>query len=101
MLNQLRREIESLLTEAAQLPAPLGEQISGQVIAALQHVCGGERVYIPKSDPVAAGVRADFNGTNRVEVCARYAISAATFYRIVGRKEKRRVRTGTDDVFKL
>jgi len=49
---------------------------------------GGCRVNVPVRDRrrIRAEVRRDFNGRNRDELCERYGISRATFYRILGER---------------
>lgn len=86
MLVQLQLQIHDLLRQSAQLPEPLGQLISDQVIALLRAACGGETLYIGKSNREALhrAVRADFNGSNGREVRVKHKISRATFYRIIG-----------------
>jgi len=77
---------------AAVLASPqFAQAITAAVLEQLSTRVGGRRVYVRATSPTAAlerlqrieEVRAQWNGRNRQELCRRYRISRATFYRIV------------------
>ena len=86
---------------AAVLASPqFAQAITDAVIAQLSARVGGRSVYVRATSPKAAlerlqrieQVRAEWNGRNRVELCRKYRISRATFYRIISRHSGQRVR---------
>jgi len=66
------------------------EEMANRVLQRLQDEYGGSRLYIPcksKEDRDTEIVRA-FNGSNRIEVCARFNISERSLYSIVRKKRQ-------------
>lgn len=81
---------------AAVLASPqFAQAMTAAVLEQLSARVGGRRVYVRATSPNAAiermqrieEVRAQWNGRNRVELCRKYRISRATFYRIIGRRD--------------
>lgn len=58
-----------------------------EIVAGICLKYGGTERHIPKRnrEAIHAGVARDYDGQNREQVCRRYGVSRATFYRIIGR----------------
>ncbi|ADE14159.1 conserved hypothetical protein [Nitrosococcus halophilus Nc 4] len=61
---------------------PLAERIAEHLFT----LAGGSKLYVPKLDRQQrnAAILEQFNGRNAAELCGRYGISKAQFYRILG-----------------
>lgn len=61
------------------------DNIAEQVEAQLRHEYGGQSVYVAKTDSEVRreSILREFNGRNRREVCEKFGICKAHFYRIL------------------
>lgn len=61
------------------------ENLAEQVEAQVRHEYGGQSVYISKtiSEVRRESILREFNGRNRQEVCEKFGICKAHFYRIL------------------
>lgn len=81
----LSYDMTAAVQSAFNLPEGLASHFAIQLTDALRRQLGGQEIYIPAPDKQArdAAIRAEFNGRNRAEVCARYNISRSRLYEIV------------------
>ncbi|MBS1188918.1 MAG: hypothetical protein H6R10_710 [Rhodocyclaceae bacterium] len=78
--------IRSLIKAVQDLgEATFTESVAEQLEQQLRLTYGGQSVYIQKVDRDARrdAVLRDFDGRNRKELCARYGLSKAQFYRML------------------
>lgn len=84
---ELLNEMTSIVQEEIGFHRFFAEQISQAIVIGLRRRLGGQEIYIPAADKVARDerIRAEFNGRNRDEICARESISKTRLYQIVGK----------------
>lgn len=84
---ELLNEMTSIVQEEIGFHRFFAEQISQAIVIGLRRRLGGQEIYIPAADKVARDerIRAEFNGRNRDEICAREGISKTRLYQIVGK----------------
>jgi len=81
-LEQLRFEIYQTMLKFG-LIDPQAKELAEAVVVNLSHKVGGETFYINKKNSHEARIKQEFNGKNQQELCRKYGISRATFYRII------------------
>lgn len=81
-LEQLRFEIYQTMLKFG-LIDPQARDLAEAVVVNLCHKVGGESFYINKKNINETQIKREFNGQNRDELCQKYNISKATFYRII------------------
>lgn len=87
---QLRSDITAVVRNATGLHEHLAMPVADAVIDCLRDRFAGEKLYISRKDPDRdARILAEFNGRNLNEICTKYEIHPATFYRIQNRARKR------------
>jgi len=90
----LRYDIVRILRGLVTMPEDAAAAAAERMMHVLRARRGG--LYISRRDAMRvrdSHVRREFDGRNRVEICRRYSISRATFYRIItdaGRKSHNR-----------
>lgn len=84
---ELLNEMTSIVQEEIGFHQLFADQIAQAIVTGLRRRLGGQEIYIPAADKVARDerIRAEFNGRNRDEICAREGISKARLYQIVGK----------------
>lgn len=87
----LRAEVAEILGAHTGLKPAYAEPLAAALVEGLRERLGGQLLYIPTNRSAAkakrdARIRAEFNGRNRDEVCARHGISRSSFYGIVNRR---------------
>lgn len=62
--------------------------LSNDIFRRIQQKLGGNEIYIPAKNTEQRNIkiRGSFDGTNHAEICKRFSISLATFYRVIGDK---------------
>lgn len=85
-LEGLRLQVVRVIRERTGLHEQFAVPIAAEIIEAFWREVAGERVYVRVRDPdLARKVLAEFNGSNRDELLAKYEIDRATFYRYLQR----------------
>lgn len=88
-LEGLRLQILRVIRERTGLHEQFALPIASEIIQAFWRDVAGERVYVPVRDPdLPRKVVAEFNGSNRDELLAKYDIDRATFYRYLQRARR-------------
>lgn len=85
----LHVELTEIIRQETGMYEGLASTIARHVLDGLQRRRAGGELYIPKSlgrPPTREEIRAAFDGTNRAEVCKKFGISRATFYRAISRR---------------
>lgn len=81
--------ILKVIREGTGLHEHFARPIAKSVLQCLNEEFLGEQVYFGQDrQQQYAQAMAEFNGSNRDEVCAKYDISVATFYRLLNQKKK-------------
>ena len=83
---QLEHEMTQIVADELGLKEPLAGAFAQAIVRGMRERLGGSETYIPAPDKSArdAAIRAEFRGTNLVEVCRKYGVSARTVYRAAG-----------------
>lgn len=87
----LHDELTEILREETGLHESLASQIAEAVLRGLCRRRGPGVVYVPKGiGPTVSAdqIRAAYNGQNRDDVCKRFGISRATFYRAISARRE-------------
>lgn len=89
LISFIRASAESAAKEHG-LDDRAARAIGKAVMDAVRMEYGGSVQHVGMVDVVERNrrVRADFDGTNRDQVCARYGICRTTFYKIIGGKRR-------------
>lgn len=84
--SAVRSEITRAIQEATGLHEQYASTLAEGIWERFRERWGGSRMHIPAVDRAArnAAIRDAFDGRNHSEVCARYGISRATLYRVIG-----------------
>lgn len=87
LMVALRQELTNGISDIAGLGEHQAANLADAITALLQERYGGQEVYIRARSRQERdrAVMADFDGTNRDEVCRKHDISKATLYRILAR----------------
>ncbi len=84
---ELLNELTAIVAEEVGYNPRFADQIAQAIVTGLRRRLGGQEIYIPAADKAARDerIRAEFNGRNRDEICAREGISKTRLYQIVGK----------------
>lgn len=101
-LNDLQIQPDDLPAELRQI----ADLIGLESVLALVRARGGEAIYIPKQDSVAAAarnraIRAQFNGHNHAELARRYNLTVRWVNEIISEGRRRSCRSSVQDQLKL
>ena len=83
----LQSEMQAIIKTEIGMHDDFAAMIAAAVVAGLRKRAGGQSIYIPTPTDFKtrdAQIRAEFNGTNRAEVCRKHSISRSRLYQIVG-----------------
>jgi Mor family transcriptional regulator len=87
-VERLREEMVEIIGRRIGLKESVARPLAEEVVEALREHYGARAPYIParSKKEERAAIIAAFNGRNRAEVCRKFGISRATFYRYINQK---------------
>lgn len=85
-VSALRADIVRVLVRSSGAPEQHVLPVAAEIIGAVAHRFGGERVYVPAPRYDQAAVVRDLVYFPHAEVCRRHGISRSTLWRIVRRQ---------------